>query len=131
MTATKNTTTTKSSSKKRRISAFACYAESRGDEQIELKALRNEFRKLDAEQKQEFKAMAQKLKEARKNKKRVITAYNLFMKAHKDVLSKQSPEMTFAERGRATGAAWKALDNEEKEKFKAMAVEANSNTPKE
>lgn len=56
-------------------------------------------------------------KEAPKEKK-PLSGYMLFAKEKRPEIIKKSPELTFGEVGKALGAAWKALSDAQKAKYK-------------
>lgn len=63
-------------------------------------------------------------KTRKKRKRRSKTAYQFFCAEHQAVLIKDSPEMTFADRGKAVGRAWRKLSPAEKQPYHDKASEA-------
>ena len=63
-------------------------------------------------------ALTQKTIEKAPKEKKPLSGYMLFAKEKRPDIIKKSPELTFGEVGKALGAAWKALSETEKAKYK-------------
>ena len=63
-------------------------------------------------------ALSQKTIEKAPKEKKPLSGYMLFAKEKRPDIIKKSPELTFGEVGKALGAAWKALSETEKAKYK-------------
>lgn len=71
--------------------------------------------------------MPPKGKSAPPPKKRSPSAYMMFCKAHRPIVVKENPDLTFGEIGRRLGEIWKnELSPAEKAKYEKMAADAKA-----
>eukprot|EP00527_Entomoneis_sp_CCMP2396_P009831 CAMPEP_0198137994 /NCGR_PEP_ID=MMETSP1443-20131203/1422_1 /TAXON_ID=186043 /ORGANISM="Entomoneis sp., Strain CCMP2396" /LENGTH=75 /DNA_ID=CAMNT_0043799603 /DNA_START=145 /DNA_END=372 /DNA_ORIENTATION=- len=59
-----------------------------------------------------------KAKKAAGGKKKKLTGFMLFSQEHRPKVKEEDPELTFGGIGKKLGELWRALTDEEKEKYK-------------